>query len=112
MYSLAIVTSFLSVWCLYAISERVDFVKKNITLVLSKNTKATQIVALVFFFASTFVLCFSLGLVTGIFSSLLIWMTLASSVLLFAPFPKLKYTHLILLGVLIIIIESLFTITY
>ncbi|WP_103866196.1 hypothetical protein [Aquimarina sp. I32.4] len=110
MYSLAILTSFFSIWCLYALSEKVDFTKKNITLILSQNIRVAKVVALVFFLISTIVLCISLGTVTGLFCSLLIWTLLASAILLFAPFQKVKHVHVIFLGLLIISTELLFTI--
>ncbi len=109
MYSLSIIISFFSIWCLYSISEKVEYTKKGITLILSRNTRAAKIAALVFFLVSTILLSISLGQVSGIFTSLVVWITLASFTLLFTPFSKVKRLHLILIGTLIICIELLFS---
>lgn len=110
MITLSIFLSFCSVWCLYSVSERVEFAKSNqITLrLLRKNTKVAKGAALAFFVAATMVLCSLLNSAIGIISSLLIWMTLSSGITLFAPFPKFKAKQLVLLFLLLLAVEVCF----
>ena len=109
MITLAILLSFCSVWCLYSVSERVEFAKSNrIALqLLRKNTKVAKGASLAFFMTATIVLCSLLNSTIGIISSLLIWMTLSSGITLFAPFPKFKAKQLVLLFLLLLAVEFL-----
>ncbi|MEM9142621.1 MAG: hypothetical protein AAGA86_06505 [Bacteroidota bacterium] len=107
MYTLVILLSFVSVWCLYAASKKVAFAKNNITLTLSRHPKAAKIAALVAFLGSTLLLIFLLGTAIGILASSIVWMIIASCVVLFAPFPKLKLGHLIFILALLLGTELL-----
>ena len=109
MYSLSIITSFLSVWCLFAASAKVEFTKKHLTLRLAKHPTLSIGLSAGLFLGGTILLCTRLGVVTGILAEVFVWIMLASGVLLFAPFPKLKGFHVLLMGLLIIGIELLFT---
>lgn len=111
MYTLAIILSFCSVWSLFSAANKVEFGKTNITLTLSKKTKVAKLLAMVSFLVSTILLWYLLGASVGILASSVIWMILASLVVLFAPFPKLKSFHLILLGLVLLAIELLFKFT-
>jgi len=108
MVTLAVVLSFVSVWGLLASAKKVEFEKKGTTLLLSKNTGAAKVVALVSFLISTIVFCFLFGSTVGIISSGVLWMILASLTLLFAPFPKLSYRFLAGMIVLCVVFELLF----
>ncbi|UII25716.1 hypothetical protein LVD15_20770 [Fulvivirga maritima] len=87
---------FLSIWCLYAISGKVEYVKTGLTLILSKNSRAATIGSLLLFAVSVVLLCLSYGLVAGIFSALVLWMTLASSIVLLAPAQRIKWFHIVI----------------
>ena len=114
MITLSIFLSFCSVWCLYSVSERVEFAKSNrvILWLLRKNTKVAKVAALAFFVAATIVLCSLLNSAIGMISSLLIWMTLSSGIILFAPFPKFKAKQLALLFLLLLAVELCFLIFF
>lgn len=105
MFSVSIISSFLSVWCLYAISERIELVKRGITLVLSKNKKVARIAAFLFFINATLCFITALGGVTGFFVSTGLWSTIACCVILFAPFSTVKMYHLLILIMIVIGLE-------
>ncbi|MEL6916195.1 MAG: hypothetical protein AAFO99_00555 [Bacteroidota bacterium] len=107
MYTLAVILSFCSIWSLFSAANKVEFDKKNITLTFSKKTRVTKIVALVSFLGAMALLWYLLGAVVGILASTVIWMILASLVVLFAPFPKFRGVHLILIVALLLCIELL-----
>ena len=109
MYTLAIFLSFCSIWSLFAAADKVEFAKTKMTLTLSKKTKVTKMVALVAFLGATGMLSYLLGPVVGILSSCVLWMILASLIVLFAPFPNLRFIHLSLLFGLLFGIDMLFT---
>ncbi|MEM7382529.1 MAG: hypothetical protein AAF361_15240 [Bacteroidota bacterium] len=75
------------------------------SLILSQNVKVAKMVALAFFLASTALFCYVLGMAVGILASTVVWMILSSLVTLFAPFPRFKYVHLILLTVVLVSVE-------
>lgn len=108
MITLALVLSFLSVWGLLASANKVEFEKKGMTLLLSKNTRAAKAVALVSLLLSTIVLCFLFDITVGIISSMVVWMIIASLVVLSTPFPKLSYRFLMGMIVICIVFELLF----
>lgn len=107
MYSLSIIFSFCSVWCLLAVSERIELEKKGVTLLLSKNKKVAKIVAFLFFIAATGLLIDILGTASGIFSSLSLWMIAASFIVLFTPFKNFKTYYLFIITISIVAIELL-----
>lgn len=105
MYSLSLIISFLSIWCLFATSPKVEFVKKHLTLALSQKKTLARGLSLGLLFIATLLLSLHLGIVTGVLTELCIWLLLASIIVLFAPFQKLNRLQLILIGVVVISIE-------
>lgn len=107
MQSLAIILLFGSAWCVYSKSAKVEFTKKGWTLWLSNHPRFALGVALAAYSAGTFLLTQSLGVVAGVLAGLVIWMIVASLVLLFAPFQKLKALHLGLIISLLLALEMM-----
>ncbi|MEM8999546.1 MAG: hypothetical protein AAGB24_04715 [Bacteroidota bacterium] len=108
MYTLAIVLCFGSVWALFSTANKVEFEKKGVTLSLSNNVLLAKGLSLILVLLSTLLLCNLLGIAVGILSNFVIWMIFGSAVALFAPFPKLRWVHLILIIVLFSVLEVLF----
>ena len=108
MYTLAIVLSFFSVWSLFAITEKVEFNKKRLTLALSENVGLAKVVSFLSFLTATILLGSLLGPAVGILANTVIWMIFASCIVLFAPFPKLRLPHLVLIIVVLLGLEVVF----
>ena len=94
MYTLSIVTSFLSVLALYAVADRVEFAKPDWMQWLDAHATVARLSAAILFGVSTFLLTVTMGLATGIFASLTLWMLLAGLMVLFAPFERISQFHL------------------
>lgn len=108
MYSLAIIFSFISIWCLFATSKKVEHTKTGITLLLANNTKVAKIASLVLFLVTIVLLSYCMGFVTGLLTSIVLWMFLASCIVLFAPF-KLETIQIIAIISLIVGLEFVST---
>lgn len=109
MYSFSIVCSFLSVWCLYSASSRVEFEKKGLSLWLSGRASLAKVLSACLFILSTLTFSLAMGPVICILTSVCLWMLIASSITLFTPFRRVSITHLGLLLVLSIGLEFLFS---
>lgn len=96
MYSLAFCLSFLSVYCLYAISDRVEIEKTGVMLLLQKNKMLSLLLSGSAFLFSTFIFVAKVSLGVGVFASLSLWMVLACLVVLFMPFKIIKWMHIVL----------------
>ena len=105
VYSLSIISSFLSVFILYAVAEKTAYQPTGTILIKVADALAVyvlkgKILSFILFLLSTILLIDGMGLASGIFGSMVLWILLASAVLLFAPFQKLKAMHLLVLGML------------
>ena len=112
MITLAVCFTFCSVWCLYAISDKVAFQKVGIILKLSKKPWASKLGGLGFLFLSAMVLCALYGYAVGVILAITLWMTVASAVVLLAPFPKFNFKYAILTTILSIVLELLLYYTF
>lgn len=99
MFTLAFCLSFISIYCLYAISK----VEIESGLILFFRTRKTLARALggSTFLLSTLILIRQMGFAVGIYTGLMFWMFLASLMILAMPFEKVKWPHL-MLGILMI----------
>ena len=114
MYSLSIISSFLSIFILYVGAEKTEYQPKETTLikvidVLTVHGLKGKIASCMLFLFSTILLINEMGFASGIYGSMVLWILLASTIVLFAPFQKLKAFHLLSLGVLMLILELLLT---
>ncbi|MEM6725424.1 MAG: hypothetical protein AAF598_15390 [Bacteroidota bacterium] len=75
------------------------------TLYLAERVQLSRSLSALFFVLSTALLIFNTGPAVGVLNSFIVWMVLASLVLLFAPFPKIRLLHLVLLSGILILIE-------
>lgn len=105
MFTLAICLSFLSIYCLYALSDKVEVEKKVIMLFLKERKTLTWLLAGSTFVFSTLILHGQLGPAVGILTSFMLWTVLAGFIILFMPFEKVKWPHLAIGMVVIIAIE-------
>jgi hypothetical protein len=105
MYSLSIITSALSVLCLYSIARKVELQKSGIILYLSKRKKTSQVLSVVFFLLSVIFLLPKVGIASGIIGAVVLWTLWASSILLLVPFNWVKASHVLSLSSGILLIE-------
>lgn len=105
MFSLSIILSFVSVWCLYAVADRVDFVKTGIHAKLKEHSGVARTISLLSYLLLCILLVNKYGPTTGILVGLMLWTLVGSLIVLFTPFSKFKTLHLGLLMVLIIGLE-------
>lgn len=109
MYSLSLICDFLSIWCLYACSEKLSIDKMGLVLWISKNKRTAKLAACLFFIIPTILLIQLLGTTSGIFINIFLWTLIASCIVLFTPFPQIKRIHLVLIIILVILIEIIYT---
>ena len=109
MYSLSIIFSLLSVYCLYATAKKVEIDKKHLMQYLDLHPRISKTLAVFFFLFSTILLTVSLGVASGILGSVVLWSTGMSCMILFAPFQTVKQYHIILFSVISLGLE--FTLT-
>jgi len=107
MYTIATLLCFASVWSLFSSAQKVEFEKRHLTLALAKNGKIAKGISVALYLGSTLLFCSLLGYGTGILGSIILWMIFASVVVLFAPFPTLRFVHLILMVGVLILLELL-----
>ena len=110
MYSLSIIFSLLSIYCLYATAKKVEVDKSGLMLYLALRPGISKTLAVFFFLFSTILLTVSLGVASGILGSVVLWSTVISCMILFAPFQTVKQYHVILVSVISLGLE--FTLTY
>lgn len=111
MISIALCLSFVSIFCLYAASDKVEWEKRGIMLFLRNKKALSLLLAGLTFLISTLIFISRVELGVGIFISLSLWMTLASLATLFLPFNIIKWQHLaagILVAFAIEILPKLF----
>ncbi|MEM7550985.1 MAG: hypothetical protein AAF363_14975 [Bacteroidota bacterium] len=107
---MSILLSFLSVFALYLMAMKTEFVPSRKTIlrmteVLCAHKIVTRVLSFTMLAISTFILAEGMGLASGIFCSIVLWTLLASTILIFAPFQRLKVSHTLIVFVLIIVIE-------
>ena len=95
IYSLTFLSGFLSVFCFYFSSEKIEINSKPIAIFLRKNKVLSVLLGILFFGVSTVLLTLTQGVLSGIFCSVVLWILLGSLTLLLAPFEKIRLTHLI-----------------
>ena len=102
IYSLTFLSGFLSVFCFYFSSGKIEVNKQPVTIFLERKKRLSIVLGILFFMVSTVLLTITQGLLGGIFCSVVLWILLSSFTLLLAPFEKIKLTHLLafLLGLL------------
>lgn len=105
MITIALCLSFISIYCLYAVSDRVEIEKKGIMLFFKNKQVLAVVIAGLTFLVSTIIFTYKFGLGVGIFTSLSLWMVLASLIILFLPFQVIKWPHLALAFLVVAIIE-------
>ncbi|WP_192348549.1 hypothetical protein [Algoriphagus sp. Y33] len=101
MFTLAICLSFISVFCLYSLAQKVEVEPKGLMLFLKSGKMLTRALGGLAFLLSTFIYIGQMGFAVGIFTGLLFWMLLSCLMILFTPFGKVKWGHLTF-GVLVI----------
>ena len=109
MYSLSIIFSLVSVWCLYATARKVEVEKKHLLRYLAERPGISKALAVFFFLLSTALLSQYIGIASGILGSVVLWSIWMSCVVLFAPFQALKQQHVILISAIVLSLE--FTLT-
>ena len=109
MYSLPIIFSLISVYCLYATAKKVEVDKKHLMRFLEARPGISKTLAAFFFLLSTMLLCWYIGIVSGILGSIVLWSIWMSCMVLLAPFQVLKQNYIILVSVAAIGLE--FTLT-
>ena len=93
---------FLSVYCLYAISDKVEYDKEAVMLFLANNTVVTKGLAVLFAILGFWILSFVVGTTNAIISGAVLWSVLASLILLFAPFKNINLLHVgLVIGVVV-----------
>ncbi len=105
MYTAIIILSFLSVWCLYLTSNKIELEKTGLSLRLSNQVVLSSACSFFFFLIQTCALVMLTGVLAGIFASVSLWMLVISIVVLFTPFQKIKKVHLFLSTVFCFTIE-------
>lgn len=86
MLLLATLLSIASVICLYGAVKKVELNKKGMLLKLEMYPKLSSVASLVLLSISTILLSVTTGIAKGMIYSVLLWITIASLLLLFAPF--------------------------
>lgn len=104
MYTVSIGLTLISIVCLYSISDKVEVEKKGILLWLQNHKIVSMVTVSATFILSASLLIHILGLATGIFVSIGVWMLLASLMVLFAPFQVIKFIHV---GLIILVFTAL-----
>ncbi|MEM8897649.1 MAG: hypothetical protein AAGC85_06070 [Bacteroidota bacterium] len=99
---------FLSIYCLYALSEKVEYDKEAIMLFLANNSMVTKGLSVLFAILGFWILSFVVGTTNGIISGAVLWSLLASLILLFAPFKNINLLHVGLVIGLIVGVEFIF----
>ncbi|GEM_PF-3498066 len=107
MYTLAFCLSLISIYCLYALSDRVEMEKKGIMLYLNTRKTLTLLLAVSAFLFSSIIFISRVGLGVGIFTNLSLWMVLACLTVLFLPFKVIRWPHLVA-GTLIFLCIEIF----
>ncbi|MEL6483292.1 MAG: hypothetical protein AAFU57_13620 [Bacteroidota bacterium] len=105
MYTFATCTSFLSVFCLYSLSDRVEHQKGNAMLWLAERKKVALMLSGLLCLSGTLILCHYTSLVIGLLAGMFIWLTMASLFLLLRPFNKINFIHVAFLCALMGILE-------
>ncbi|MEM6633650.1 MAG: hypothetical protein AAF694_28515 [Bacteroidota bacterium] len=90
MISLGLACIFLSVYCLYAVAKKVEFTKDTIMLYLAAHTTLSKILSGILAILGIWLLTFEVGTVNAIIAGTVAWLTVASLILLFAPFRKVN----------------------
>ena len=109
MVSLSLACMFLSVYCLYAVSDKVEYDKEAIMVFLSGHGLLTKGLVGIFALLGFWILSFIVGTTNGIISGAVLWSVLASLVLLFAPFKRVRLLEVGLLIGVIVAIELSFS---
>ncbi|MEM6318054.1 MAG: hypothetical protein AAF960_10310 [Bacteroidota bacterium] len=105
MYTLSLLACFGSVFCHYAIAQKTDITKTGLTLRLSQSRLWATLAAIVSGLIMTAALIALEGPMTGIFTSMVLWMIGASLMLLFRPFQKVQLWHILVFGGVFCLIE-------
>lgn len=105
MYTLSFLLSFFSVWSLFSTASKVEYEKVNVSKYLSQNAMVARVAAVVLFLLSTIALCYVKGNAVGILFSFLVWMTLASIILLLVPFDKISWKHISIVALISLTLE-------
>jgi hypothetical protein len=105
MFTIAFCLSFLSVYGLYALSDRVEIEKKGIMLLLKDHKTLTRLLAGSTLMVSTLIFSTQMGAAVGILTSFMLWTVLACFFILFIPFDKVRWPHVAIVIMLIIAIE-------
>lgn len=93
MFTIAICLSFVSIYCLYAMGK-VEAEATGVMLLLKSKEVLARSLAGLTLLLSLWVFISQTGPAVGIFICLLFWMMLASCMVLFIPFKKIKWFHL------------------
>ncbi|MEM9834710.1 MAG: hypothetical protein AAF944_29075 [Bacteroidota bacterium] len=86
MIGFATVLFLLSIGSFYAVSGRVEFQPRGFVTYLTEHPAMTRMLGWVLTVVGLVLLTRELGLAKGIFLSLVLWPSLASLIVLFAPF--------------------------
>lgn len=105
MISLSVLCFFVSIYLLYATAKRIEYHKGGLSVFFETHSMLSKSLGLVFTILGTLILIYLYGITNALLILFVVWPTIASFIILFTPFKKVKVIHLLCPGFILTLLE-------
>ncbi|MEM8509820.1 MAG: hypothetical protein AAF717_18455 [Bacteroidota bacterium] len=105
MISLGVIFFFTSIYLLFAAAKRVEYRKGAFSLYWESQPLLARGLSLLLTIIGTILLTYKIGVTNALLALLVVWPTIASLVLLFAPLFKVGKVYIVVTALLLVFFE-------
>lgn len=105
MISLGVIVLFISAYLLFAAAKKVEYAKGAFSRYWESQPLLARSLSLLFTVTGTALLAYTVGITNALLGLLVVWPTIASLLLLFAPLFNIGKVHVLVMAVLLVFFE-------